>query len=46
MTSAEELAHVETAIKFTDWHTPKRWRDYLILLDVELGVYFGWPYVG
>lgn len=43
MSAAEELAHVETATKFTRWALPYKWRDYLVLFDYELGVYFGWP---
>ncbi len=43
MSKAEELAHVETALKFVSWYDCKNWRDYIITLDMELGVYFGWP---
>lgn len=42
MSAAEEFAHVETATKFVRWALPHTWKDYLILFDFELGVYFGW----
>ncbi len=42
MSQAEEIAHVESALRFTKWYGCRRWKDYLITLDMELGVYFGW----
>ncbi len=41
--AAEEIAHVETAAKFARWALPHAWKDFLILFDHELSIYFGWP---
>ncbi len=41
MTPAEELAHLESAIKFASWHSASCWKHHIILFDIELGIYFG-----
>ncbi len=43
MSAVEEIVFVESAAVTTRWALPLGWRDYLILLDHELGMYFGWP---
>ncbi len=42
MSENEELTRVDQSITFVRWHRPKTWRDWIILMDMELGVWFGW----